>query len=663
MYAPCGRYVVRFTSNAEQQRLRLDVQANALHSSPRERATLSARSTSATAITASSAPGSNTPGIVWGPHHTSAASPAACSPLHLTASLDEADIVTLTASAGVRKNFASFSKMLYDALIGRSACVHFYVETVAEMKERIERDVHQHRGASPSSSPAPSRGFRDRGIGSNCGAGASPAASSTLDHASIGEAAAITHAGSGVGKSEENQRGSAQRAREGPARVCAAVGDTVIELDEDVADEVLEQRFLTLDYDVDFTRAIFPIPLSESTARVESCGDSAATVASVAAATSAAPSSINATTQSDAAARAAQELQKALARVATLEGENAKLQRENAALVMLSKQKMHEMQRLCDDFQQRVRGAAEAEALRAKNAELRVQLQEAIEDTQTALRTLEQERSQRRLLGTPIPVRSGSNSNRVQRPGLASRRSLSGDRGNPYPRSLSHDSHRGGEQGGRTRQQPHSRRGSLGSHDARLDRNGQPLLSPTPTPTSRRRAAHHTAAASQSSSSPHPRRVPTRFDTPPGPSTHNVARSSRRSPGYGSVSNGRLSRASSTHSNTASNSGGGDSPAPRDRTGGRQADVAKPRRSRGSADGPSRSRASSSSTSSVPRRGPSLWADASDHPSPRGSVASSRCSSASHERLYRATTASSRLRQTPKAYSLEELGARRAVFH
>lgn len=637
VYTPCGRYIVHFKSNAQQQRLWLDVCPNNLRPRPLHSAP------------SSSAPCSNatTPGILWGacPHSPLSSAPSSlpAPPLHLVASLDEADVVALTASAGVRKNFANFSRMLYDALIGRSTCVHFYVETVAEMKERIQRDVRlqqQQQGRSSSSaassSPASQPALGEKKVAGNNRVNLRLPAAITTGDATSGAAAAINHAKKNGSNSSGDENGN-----ESPARVCAAVGDTVIELDADIADEVLEQRFLTVDYDVDFTRAIFPIPLTEAAATAAASGEVVHGAATLCAAS-------GKSAASDAEAEeVARELRSTLERVTSLEAENARLRRENAALVQLSKQKMQEMQRLCDDFEQRVRDAAEADKLRATNASLRAQLQEAIEERQTVLRTLERERSQRRLIGpsalsTAALRGSGererrslgggrrSNSNPSSSSSAARRRALGHQGENPYLRSLSRDSTRSSGNDAKA----HSRRSSVergyqrrcsSSSSARLDRHGRPLLSPTPTPTSRQR------------------RVPTRFDTPPGPSTQRVPCSGRRISG------------------DSFNSGhGGDSPAPRDRTGGRQNDAAKPRRS---LSGSSRGNGEWRSSPSVPRRGPSLWTDTSEHPSPRGSVASSRCSSASHERLYRATTASSRQHQTPKASALAELGARRAVFH
>ncbi|KPI83635.1 hypothetical protein ABL78_7324 [Leptomonas seymouri] len=657
VYSPCGRYVVHFASNAQQQRLWLDVTTNPRRPNLLHGAPLPYQPSAGDG----SVKGNNALDVAWGPNRAAAPSSstatASPSPLHLAASLSEGDVVALTASAGVRKSFANFSKMLFDALIGRSACVNFYVETVAEMKERIQRDVQQQRRESsplPStSSPATQQQLsREKSGSSGGGASTIPVHVDTADEI----AAAIDQVT--MSSNIKDQRGTVDDAR---ARVCAAVGDTVIELDADIADEVLEQRFLTVDYDVDFTRAIFPIPLSEvpAGAKTEEGHDFMQAAKAPAAS---APTAARKPAISDNEKCLERELHSALEHLARLEGENTKLRKENAALVQLSKQKMQEMQRLCGDFQQRVEDAAHTERLRAKNAELRMQLQEAIEERQAALCTLERERSQRRLLGPPLSTTT-RNTDPYRQPsslrgggGSASRRSSSNKRDNPYLRSLSQGSNcASSERGGSVRQPYSNRRGPLGSSDSRRDRHGQPLLSPTPTPTVRRQ-----------------RRPPTRFDTPPGPSAHGQARSLRRSPSYGGggsrADSHRQARASSAHSvgSVGSNSiGGGDSPAPRDRTGGRQAGVVKPRRSRNHSDTNSADRRlhSRDSSSFMPRRGPSMWADTSDHPSPRGSVASSRCSSASHERLYRTTTVSSRQHQTPKAYALEELGVRRAVFH
>jgi hypothetical protein len=654
VYTPCGRYVVRLSTDVQQQRLWLDVRGHTLWSQHLNTTAISKHGNAADVSPVAVSSGAT--GVIWDntSHQSTVAFRAAAvapTPLHLVASLNEADVVALTSAAGVRKNFTSFTKMLYDALIGRSSCVHFYVETVAEMKDRIQRDVQRHQGKAsassffPTSSLSPSRASNEHAAGCGSAGGAVSSPTPKVDDVAKDVVAAIDQARwSGTnsnfhkslsGRTEEGEKGEGARCS---GRVRAAIGDTVIEFDEDIAEEALEQRFLTVDYDVDFTRAIFPIPLSQPTANAMAAAAATNSTTTTIAPASRTDAGDASTPTTEADERLRQELRDALARVAHLDKENAKLRKENAALVQLSRQKMEEMQRLCDDFQQRVQDAADAENLRVKNAELRIQLQGAIEERQTVLRTLEKERSQRRLLG-PADLRSGgSSSGARQRP-------LSRKRDNPYLRSLSRDSRASGAGEGRvgmTGRLLSSGRGSVGSSaDARLDRHGRPLLSPTPTPTSRRR-------------------VSTRFDTPPGPSSHNATDNRSR----------RSQRASSTHSSTGSVRGGGDSPAPRGRTGGRQGEVVKPRSghnnctsSSGCEERRPRSRGSSSSRS-MPRRGPSLWADTSDHPSPRGSVASSsRGSSASHERLYRATTASSRQHQTPKAYALEELGARRAVFH
>ncbi|KAK7199098.1 hypothetical protein NESM_000878800 [Novymonas esmeraldas] len=581
VYSPCGRYVVRFASNTQQQQqqqLRLTVTRNTGRSCNSGEAAATAANAERCSTSAAGDP------VAVAPPLTSS---SALEPPPLTATLSDKDVVALTTSAGVRKTFSTFAQMLYDALIGRSASVRFYVETVAEMKERIQRDVQQQQHQQQPPPPTV------------------PLSTEKLNH--------------GCRVRRESDAAV-------PGRVCARVGDTVIELDDDVAAEVLEQHFLTLDYDVDFTRAIFPIPLLSAVGEGRGGGTTGEPTPPPAAAATRAP-------MPAASASAEQELRRAREVAARLEVENARLRRENDALVQLSRQKMHEMQRLCEDFQHQVQLSADAEWLRAKNKDLRVQLQEALESQQTILRTLERERAQRRLLSSS-PATGGS-----------------GRRGeNPYLRSLSRDADRG-SRGAALRRPSVSSTASRGSGR----RGGRPLRSPTPPPTgSRGSRALHTPSASATTR----HRLSTRFDTPPSAAT---ARHSAE-----------VARQRSRSCSNGGSGGGGDSPAPHGRTGGRLDGGRKPPRrgSSGSSCGSAAYGSRASSAHSGTRRGPSWWAnDARDHASPCGSAtaSSSRCSSAHHERLYHAATASSRMHQTPTAHhtshSHSTAASRRAVFH
>ncbi|CAJ1036323.1 hypothetical protein Q4I30_007410 [Leishmania utingensis] len=617
VYSPCGRYVVQFSSDATQKLLRLNVTRNALI--PIKGGALAADDSGCdkalvTAVTGPLMPFS------------------AVHPLRLAASLTEMDVLALTTSAGVRKSFTNFVQMLYDALIGRSPCLHFFVETVAEMKERIQRDVQQQ--APPSRSAH--------------GAEAQPSSARRTGELNIDSAALASLA----------MTGSGVMANTGKEYIRTAVGDTVIELDEDIASEVLEQRFLTLDYDVDFTRAIFPIPLlpdGTEEASVEGAGGAmharkdtvSASPANLAKATLE-PSVVSASLSTAALVPASEaealrnDLLRARACLTRLESENAKLRRENEALVQLSRQKMHEMQRLCEDFQHQVQLAADAEKLRAKNAELRVQLQEALESQQLTRRSLQRTQSQRRFLHPANAIGGGRGS--AHRPTSSHCRSE-----NPYLRSLSRESH--DCNAGVSSRPPYSRQRWAGGTASRASatRCGRPLMSPT-SPSAALRGTHAQRAPSSSTH----RRHSTRFDTPPLPSDPASSTAT--------VSLRYRSRSHRGDGSSSARDGGGDSPAPHGRTGGRPEKSQKPQRRSSSGHMPHGSRASSAH--SLPQRGSSLWADSSDRESPCGSVASSRCSSINHERLYRTATASSRMHQTPKMYPLNSSSApRRAVFH
>ncbi|KAG5492607.1 hypothetical protein JKF63_01186 [Porcisia hertigi] len=617
VYSPCGRYVIRFSSDAAQPLLRLTVTENSKRPIKGE---------SVAADDSNSCKTLATPSAATAPLTSS----SALHPLRLVASLTETDVLALTTSAGVRKSFSNFSQMLYDALIGRSPCVHFFVETVAEMKERIQQDVQRQVTSTKIAPGAEAR--------PPCGkhAGDLQVSLSALDPLTVS--------------------GANMRTNTGKGRVCTAVGDTVIELDEDVASEVLEQRFFTLDYDVDFTRAIFPIPLLSGVA--DGASAEAASVATCAwkDTTDTSPATLTEATSEPFVGRSSlstaapipaseaellrNELLLARDRLSRLGSENARLRRENEALVRLSRQKMHEMQRLCGDFQHQVQLAADAERLRAKNTELRAQLQEALENQQKTQRSLDRARSQgRRLYSADTANGCGGRAPRA----------ASGHRSseNPYLRSLSRESRDGA--GASSSRFLHGRQRSECSATFRAGatRRGRSLMSPAPAPAVLR-GSRAQRASSLSSTSGH---RSTRFDTPPPPPSSDPAAP------FAAVS---LRHRSGSRS--AAREGDGDSPAPHGRTGGRLDRARKPSRRCSSGSAPNGSRASS--THSLPRRGRSLWADGSSYPSPFGSVTSSRSSSANHERLYRTATASSRMHQTPKMHTLDSATApRRCVFH
>lgn len=665
VHSPCGRYVVHFASDTARHVLRLNVASKS-----QQRADAARTTTTAPTALSAPAPANGAPAA------SSSSSSAHATPLRLVACLGEVDVAALTASAGVRKSFRNFADMLYGALIGRSAAVHFYVETVAEMKERIQRDVQRHQ-------PLQSSALSER-----CPATTAAAATAvaTAEEEASSRSLLLTTSTAAMMAGASTSAG----------RLRTRVGDTVIELDEDIAAEVLEQRFLTLDYDVDFTRAIFPIPLrvseaSEATATRSNAtcrvGDDEHASALRAASTGTHAAASTGSPEETLHAQLAH-LREALARA---EADNAKLRREKDALVQVSRHKMEEMQRLCADFEAQVRLAAEAERLRATNAALRVELQEALEGQQALLRTLERERSHRRLLPHSTSA-AGTRASRADASSAASgeprrgggsragsrqsstgstagaRRSTSGPReeGNPYLRSLSRDSYGRQRSVGsttipKTGAAPgyqHVLQPRRGEQQPQHQQRRRPLMSPTPPPAGTR--------GSCTLRSPSPvkalGRRSTRFDTPPPHPT-----SARAGGGAGT---GLAQR----HRSHSWRDRDGDSPAPHGRTGGRLEAALKPRRggssggrtgaASGTAPSPGGSRASSAH--SLPQRGASLWAGSSDRASACGSAASSsRCSStsATGERLYHAATARSRLRRSPKAHLLDDAApSRRAVF-
>ncbi|RNF20192.1 uncharacterized protein Tco025E_03893 [Trypanosoma conorhini] len=256
VHSPCGRYLVRYAAGADSMRIDVVPKVSAFEPAPE---------------------------------------------VHYAALLREGDVLEITTAAGVRKEFAGFADMTYNAMIGRSPSVKFFVETCEEMRSRITAEVAQ----------------RGRG-----------AADSLVDD------------------SDASQLSDAARA----------------------------QRFFTLDYDVDFTRAVFPVPLLQVTPAAV-CGAASASASVDPQPRGTAPRQDGATAGAEAAGNA---------QLARLRTENEKLRRENAALARLSREKMLEMQRLCEDFQQRVDGACEVERLKKKLSALRTRLRQAEEERDAA---------------------------------------------------------------------------------------------------------------------------------------------------------------------------------------------------------------------------------------------------------------------------------------
>ncbi|ESL11917.1 hypothetical protein TRSC58_00324 [Trypanosoma rangeli SC58] len=322
VHSPCGRYLVRYKTDAESMRIDVVPKVSAFEPSPE---------------------------------------------VHYVAVLRESHVLEITTAAGVRKEFAGFADMTYNALIGRSPSVKFFVETCEEMKSRITAEVAQ-RGCRTSDSL--------------------------------------------IDDSDASQ----------------------------LSDTSRMQRFFTLDYDVDFTRAVFPVPLLQmATEEVNAAADSRRLPSVVSADLQLQPQR-GALRHNGSKTRAeADDVNKA--QLVRLQAENEKLRRENEALARLSREKMLEMQRLCEDFQQRVDGACEVERLKKKLSALRSRLRQAEaerDEAHAAFARLKQralgggERVKRRSrFDTPSPVPRRSSSRRL------------GD--SPAPRGRT-----GGRQGGRS---------------------------------------------------------------------------------------------------------------------------------------------------------------------------------------------------------------------
>lgn len=305
-----------------------------------------------------------------------------------TASVTPAVVQELTTAAGVAKPFGVFADMVYHALTGSSASVRFFVETLAEMKRRIASDVKASSNKSSSSS---------------------------ADNSDMNTSARLD--------------GSQSRAAAAGGGGSAAAGSSCsieLSVSSEFAEDLYAQRFFTLDYDVDFTRAIFPIalqataPSAKETTTINNSNNSSSSPVADADPnhpnTNSAPQADKGSSSSSSPKedmRALWESQRA-AEHYRLECE--RLRRENEALVRLSREKMLEMERLCADFQGHARATAEVDRLRAKNVELRVLLQQAQEERDAAVQALGRAR-----LGSPGTVRrptvSSSSSGRKARSG------------------------------------------------------------------------------------------------------------------------------------------------------------------------------------------------------------------------------------------------------
>lgn len=139
-------------------------------------------------------------------------------PLAYSASLTPEDVQAVTTRAGVCKTFAVFADMTYHALCRKSRCLTFHIETQKELERRIQEDARMgSAGYSGHSSSLPAA-----------------SSSRTVSVKELPTCADFIDAQRNPSKSGNYQ----EDARCEPTSL-----------------------FLTVDYSVDFTRGIFPLPL------------------------------------------------------------------------------------------------------------------------------------------------------------------------------------------------------------------------------------------------------------------------------------------------------------------------------------------------------------------------------------------------------------------
>lgn len=131
-------------------------------------------------------------------------------------SLTPDDVHRITTHAGVTKKFSIFAEMTYDALIGKSSSLTYHVETQDELEKRIQEDVRARVSDRPSL----------------------PFSLLNSSLVSVQKQPSATAAVDGKNKIEFSR--------------CS--GDAF-------QHETSSSLFLTIDYDVNFTRGIFPLPL------------------------------------------------------------------------------------------------------------------------------------------------------------------------------------------------------------------------------------------------------------------------------------------------------------------------------------------------------------------------------------------------------------------
>lgn len=155
------------------------------------------------------------------------------------------------------------------------------------------------------------------------------------------------------------------------------------------------QLFLTIDYDVDFTRAIFPLPLS----RIVLAGDGE----------EAPPQRVhtrllptqfqsgNAKPPSS-SPQLEKQLSEAVKLIQMLNKENTELKGDNAALLLLNRDQLREMQKECKRLADDSCSVVEVNRLKEKNVRLRMELVKSKEEAQEMYAVVEQLRRQVKLL-------------------------------------------------------------------------------------------------------------------------------------------------------------------------------------------------------------------------------------------------------------------------
>lgn len=126
------------------------------------------------------------------------------------------DVHRITTHGGVAKSFFIFAEMTYDALIGKSSSLTYHVETQDQLEKRIEEDVRARLAERPSL----------------------PFSLPNSSLVSLHKQSAATSTVDAKDKIELSRNS----------------GDTF-------QPETSSSLFLTIDYDVNFTRGIFPLPL------------------------------------------------------------------------------------------------------------------------------------------------------------------------------------------------------------------------------------------------------------------------------------------------------------------------------------------------------------------------------------------------------------------